>query len=364
MPRWLPGWCLPKSPVSAGVNSRCPARTARRSAALLALAADASCAVRCRRPRSRPASTCRPMRGGRGETTEESLRAFAKSIEIGVSTLEFDIDITKDEQPVVWHDPMISPTRVLRHRARLPRRPGVSLRGQSWCTSSPSRRSAPWTAASPLVSSPRRSRAGQQDSDSCRKSSRSPTRIALTSATTSKPRWRPTIPGASADPQEFVDVILAAVRSAGQVDRVEIQSFDWRTLPHGASGRAVDSLGGVVERARPGCRARRGWPVSTPRVVGDPMIGAMMVGASMLSPRYQLVDKAFVDRAHALGLKVIPWTVDDAGAMRAADRRRRRRHHHRLSDAGCEALWPSWVCRCHRLLILLINRQLQHAEVE
>ena len=32
-------------------------------------------------------------RGGRGETTEESLRAFAKSLELGVSTLEFDIVI-------------------------------------------------------------------------------------------------------------------------------------------------------------------------------------------------------------------------------------------------------------------------------
>jgi glycerophosphoryl diester phosphodiesterase len=46
-------------------------------------------------------------RGGRGETTEESLRAFAKSLEIGVSTLELDIEITGDGQPVVWHDQTI-----------------------------------------------------------------------------------------------------------------------------------------------------------------------------------------------------------------------------------------------------------------
>ncbi len=46
-------------------------------------------------------------RGGRGETTEESLRAFAKSLELGVSTLELDIAITKDGHPVVWHDPTI-----------------------------------------------------------------------------------------------------------------------------------------------------------------------------------------------------------------------------------------------------------------
>lgn len=41
----------------------------------------------------------------------------------------------------------------------------------------------------------------------------------------------------------------------------------------------------------------------------------MMVGANILSPHYTLVDKTFVDRAHALGLKVIPWTVNDAAAM-------------------------------------------------
>ncbi|MGH3560352.1 MAG: glycerophosphodiester phosphodiesterase family protein, partial [Mycobacterium sp.] len=50
-------------------------------------------------------------RGGRGETTESSLRAFGKSLELGVSTLEFDIVLTKDRQPLVWHDPVIQPAK-------------------------------------------------------------------------------------------------------------------------------------------------------------------------------------------------------------------------------------------------------------
>ena len=50
-------------------------------------------------------------RGGRGETTEESLRAFAKSLELGVRTLELDIAITSDGQPVVWHDQTILPEK-------------------------------------------------------------------------------------------------------------------------------------------------------------------------------------------------------------------------------------------------------------
>ena len=47
------------------------------------------------------------------------------------------------------------------------------------------------------------------------------------------------------------------------------------------------------------------------------MIGAMTVGANIMSPRYQLVTgRPYVDHAHSLGLKVIPWTVNDADAMR------------------------------------------------
>ncbi|MGV0624018.1 glycerophosphodiester phosphodiesterase, partial [Mycobacterium kansasii] len=50
---------------------------------------------------------------------------------------------------------------------------------------------------------------------------------------------------------------------------------------------------------------------------GDPLIGALTVGADVVSPDYRLVaGKPYVDRAHALGLKVIPWTVDDVDAMR------------------------------------------------
>jgi glycerophosphoryl diester phosphodiesterase len=43
----------------------------------------------------------------------------------------------------------------------------------------------------------------------------------------------------------------------------------------------------------------------------------MTMGANILSPSFQLVTgKPYVDHAHSLGLKVIPWTVNDADAMR------------------------------------------------
>jgi glycerophosphoryl diester phosphodiesterase len=123
-------------------------------------------------------------------------------------------------------------------------------------------------------------------------------------------------PERSADPQVFVDVILDAIRAADKTDKVEIQSFDWRTLP-------------MTRRQVPGIPLVALWDDTTwypgspwlggvePAVVRDPILGAIGVGATILSPEYVLIDKAFVDRAHLHGLKVIPWTVDDASTMRA-----------------------------------------------
>ncbi|MGH3560387.1 MAG: glycerophosphodiester phosphodiesterase family protein, partial [Mycobacterium sp.] len=120
----------------------------------------------------------------------------------------------------------------------------------------------------------------------------------------------------SASPEEFVDVILAEVRSAGKVGTVEIQSFDWRTLP-------------MVRQAEPSIPLVALWDQTTwtpnspwlaginPAVVGDPIIGAMTMGANVLAPEYSMVDQEFADRAHALGLKVVPWTINDADVMRA-----------------------------------------------
>lgn len=47
-------------------------------------------------------------RGCRGLLPENSLPAFEKAIELGVTTLELDIGITKDKEVIVSHEPFIS----------------------------------------------------------------------------------------------------------------------------------------------------------------------------------------------------------------------------------------------------------------
>jgi glycerophosphoryl diester phosphodiesterase len=241
-------------------------------------------------------------RGGRGETTEESLRAFAKALELGVSTLELDIAITEDGHPVVWHDPTIDAekcTDTAPAFAGDPQYPYVGklvheLTLAQIATLDCGRRLAEFPWAEVVRGN---------------KIATLPEVFALAdSYGASDVRYNIETkveadhPGASAEPQEFVDVILAAVRAAGKVGLVEIESFDWRTLP-------------MVHRAEPSIPLVALYDDTW--VFGDPMIGATMVGANIVSPDYQLVaGKPYVDHAHTLGLKIIPWTVNDVPTMR------------------------------------------------
>jgi glycerophosphoryl diester phosphodiesterase len=254
-------------------------------------------------------------RGGRGETTEESLRAFAKSLEIGVSTLELDIVISADGQPMVWHDPVIQSDKCADTAPAFLGDPQFPYVGKLVVD---------LTAAQLRTLDCGLLLPGFPHAEVVRgnKIATLPEVFALVDSFRADVRFNIETkveadkPENSAPPQQFVDVILAAVRAAGKTDTVEIQSFDWRTLP-------------MVRHAEPSIPLVALWDDSTwvpgspwlagidPAVVGDPIAGAQQVGADILSPAYKLVDAAFVERAHAAGVTVIPWTVNDADVMRA-----------------------------------------------
>ncbi len=254
-------------------------------------------------------------RGGRGETTEESLRAFAKSIELGVSTLELDIVITKDGQPLVWHDPTIQAEKCSDTAPAIPGDPLFPYVGKLVHE---------LTAVQIRTLDCGKRLAEFPDAEVVRgnRIAALPEVFALADSYHADVRYNIETkveadhPGNSAGPQEFVDVILAAIRSAGKVDRVEIESFDWRTLP--MVHRAEPSIPLVALYNEQTWAAGSPWPAGEDTAaIGDPLIGAKIIGADIVSPRYTLVDgRPYVDRAHWLGLKVIPWTVDDVAAIR------------------------------------------------
>lgn len=266
-------------------------------------------------------------RGGRGETTEESLRAFAKALELGVDTLELDIVVSKDGQPMVWHDPVIEETKCADTHPAFPGDPHYPYVG---------RLVHDLTLAQLRTLDCGKLLPGFPDAEVVKgnRIATLPEVFALAASYHADVRYNIETkveaekPETSAPPQQFVDVILASVRAAGKADKVEIQSFDWRTLPMVRAAEPSMPLVALWDETT--------WVPNSPwlnglnaAMIGDPVVGAMLVGANILSPGYSVphgqtpsdpgfrlvADRAFVERAHALGLKVIPWTINDEATM-------------------------------------------------
>ncbi|WP_369634561.1 glycerophosphodiester phosphodiesterase [Nocardia sp. JMUB6875] len=257
-------------------------------------------------------------RGGRGMTIEESLPGFAKALELGVSTLELDIVLTKDKAPLIWHDPKIQGEKCTDTAPAFPDDPqypyvgklvhdltfdqvhtldcGKKLAGFPEAQELPGNKIARLPELFDLV----KTYPGAFDA------------IRYNVETKVEAEH----PEQSATPEEFVDVILGAIGAAGATDKVEIQSFDWRSLP--LVKAANPNIPTVALYDDTTFKPNSAWlgPVHYEDHAGDPLGAIKALGANISSPDYKLMTGAeYVRKAHDLGIKVIPWTVNEKDAI-------------------------------------------------
>jgi glycerophosphoryl diester phosphodiesterase len=262
-------------------------------------------------------------RGARGLAPENTLAAFATALMIGVTTLETDLAVTKDGVLVLSHDPVLNPDIVRGPDGRWIAEPAPAIR-------------------SLMLAELKRFDVGRLKPDTkyarqfpqqrAVDGQRIPTLeelFALAETSGKQPRFNietklsPDKPAEAPDPETFARLVVEAVRRAGLAARTTVQSFDWRTLlvvqrlaPEietvcltspsslrdegaGAARRPSPWLGGLDPADHAG---------SVPRL-------AKAAGCGTWSPRFQDLGAGQVVEAHGLGLKVVPWTVNEAEAM-------------------------------------------------
>ena len=101
-------------------------------------------------------------------------------------------------------------------------------------------------------------------------------------------------------PAALEERAAAAVRTAGVAGRTTVRSFDHRAVA--ALRRLEPAVAGAVLVAE--------------TAPADPAGVAAAAGASLYCPGYLFVDADLVRRAHAGGVRVVPWTVNDPGDLR------------------------------------------------
>jgi glycerophosphoryl diester phosphodiesterase len=276
-------------------------------------------------------------RGGLGLTTEESLEGFGKALRLGVSTLELDTHVTKDGKVVVNHDRQISAVKC---RDTAPVTPGdpmypyvgkfiKDLTLAQIKTMDCGYQQLPGFPQQEVVKGFRM--VELKDVLNLVKSHHAKN-VKLNIET----KVEAGAPDETAPRELFVRRVFEEIHKSGIEKQVTIQSFDWGALM--AMHRLAPKWPLValtnydfVQKPTPGPSPWLGG--IDPADFGGDMVkaAASIKGVTALSPVYGSpadgtvsdpnfrfwLDDALVSHAHALGLKVIPWTADDPSTIEA-----------------------------------------------
>ena len=282
-------------------------------------------------------------RGTRGLAPENTMAAFRRALEFGVTTLETDMGVTKDDVVVISHEPALYPPLVRVDGAWL-KEPGPPIRMLTYAELSryDIGRTDP---ATPYGKNFPEQRAADGE--------RFPTLDQVLALAKSagvrvniETKITPTSGATVADPESFAKLVVERVAAAGMEKRATVQSFDWRTLA------AVRRLNPAIETV---CLTNEGGPNDTvaPRDgVPSPWFGGLKLddyrgsvpalvaaaGCAAWSPNFQSLTRERLADAKARGLRVVTWTVNAPADMA------------RLVDWGVDGLISDYPDRARKVL--------------
>lgn len=258
-------------------------------------------------------------RGARGLAPENTLAAFRTALRIGVSTLELDVGVSRDGELLITHDLRLNPNLTRDAAGLWIADPGPPLNSLTL---------AELQRFDVGRLKPGTRYAATYPAQTAFDGEKMPTLAALFEQTRAwgantvrfniETKLSPLTPELSPAPEVFAQALVEVVKRQGMAGRVSVQSFDWRTLQ-------------ALHKLAPGLplvalTVRQSWldNLSDGRWTGGLMLAdhgqsvprmVKALGASTWSPFHGELDMAQLREAQALGLKVIPWTVNDVAVI-------------------------------------------------
>lgn len=250
-------------------------------------------------------------RGARGLFPENTLEGFHATHALGVRAFELDVGLTRDGVAVVHHDLALNPALARDGAGHWIPEPGTPIHHLTFA------RIQTFDVGRILPGSLYRLRHRHQAAID---GARIP---ALEAVLRQFPDTRfivelktdPRFPEQTACPIRIAEAALAAVDAAGAADRVIFESFDWRGPRHIRRLRPALPMAWLTrdETVRD---AALWWDGARVEDAGSVPAAVLAQGGQIWAPAWETLRRADIDLAHRLGLRVIPWTVNQIRPMR------------------------------------------------
>lgn len=242
-------------------------------------------------------------RGARALFPENTLEGFLAATALGVEAFELDVAMTADGVVVVSHDPVLNPdiTRDGSGAWLARRGPAIHTLTHAALSAYDVGRIRPGSALS--VQFPE-----QTPCDGARIPMLAEVLAALPRARfTIEVKTDPAHPEWTATPAALADATLRVVDDAGAAGRVIMESFDWRVQRHVRRTRSDIRLAWLT-RAETVRDAALWWDDAA--AVGSVPVRVAAEGGPIWAPDHADLTERQIQEAHALGLSVLPWTVN------------------------------------------------------
>lgn len=242
-------------------------------------------------------------RGARGLLPENTIPAFQRALDIGVTTLEMDIVINAEGHVVLSHEPWIS-AKICSHPDGCKVTKDEEKRLRIYAMSDKQvaafdcgsrghpdfRRQQAIPVSKPLLGEVLQAVATHSSAPG-----RAPVRfnIEIKSSPEGDRVFHPEV-------REYANILYKVLQEYDILERTTAQSFDPRAL------EAMHSIDPQVSTA---------LLISNPHGIRENLAQLSFV-PDIYSPDYKLVDEELIRAAHAWNIRVIPWTVNDADTMR------------------------------------------------
>lgn len=246
-------------------------------------------------------------RGCRGLMPENTVAAFKKALDLGVTTLELDVVISKDQQVVVSHEPYFNSAFSIKPDGKPVEKSEEKSLNLYQMDYADIRRYDVGSNGNPAYPEQQKLKTYKpllseviEQAEAYRKSKNGPAfsyNIELKSEPSEYNKSQP-------EPAAFCNLVQAIIKKQLLPDRVTIQSFDFAMLKQWK--KQVDSgtypkvrLAALVENLRS--------PEKNLEELG--------FKPDIFSPYYRLLTQDKIARLHEQGIRVIPWTVNQRDDM-------------------------------------------------